>query len=449
LDKAPSLGLPFFHRVVIPGTAVVVALWPLIARALDLIGISGDARGLVFAGALVFAGFLIASLDDPIYEFLEGRRGWPAGLKQWSTQRHQKSVTDLLERAQDRSDPEYAERWSTLRQYPTEDDGTPTAKAPTRLGNILASFEQYPGRRYGMDGVFYWPRLWMKLSKDDRTDIDDAWAAADSLVYLTGGFVITSWIYLVLAAAREVALLFRWPLLVDLPTGWMLVCALLALMAAVLAYHFALAPQVRNGEAFMSAFDLNRGALRTLALPTTHERDASQRLLQALLYGSTPSPAGGWLGPRGYLDWSARRVYVFADHAATFVHQLGAQVVSPTRWNTNIRGREPTPVDVEEIPATGLPNLPLSGEQDIRSFADANCRAGAASVSARSERLGDGTYLRREAATWAVCVVTPGRGAACLETFTKIAEDRTYANDDFTQPPLAVGAQHGWVCTSG
>ena len=30
---------------------------------------------------------------------------------------------------------------------------------PTRLGNVIAAFESYPGQKYGMDGVSFWPRM--------------------------------------------------------------------------------------------------------------------------------------------------------------------------------------------------------------------------------------------------------------------------------------------------
>lgn len=39
--------------------------------------------------------------------------------------------------------------------YPTN----PNAILPTRLGNVIAAFEEYPNSRYGMDSITLWPRL--------------------------------------------------------------------------------------------------------------------------------------------------------------------------------------------------------------------------------------------------------------------------------------------------
>lgn len=39
--------------------------------------------------------------------------------------------------------------------YPTN----PHAILPTRLGNVIAAFEEYPNSRYGMDSITLWPRL--------------------------------------------------------------------------------------------------------------------------------------------------------------------------------------------------------------------------------------------------------------------------------------------------
>ena len=41
--------------------------------------------------------------------------------------------------------------------------GEPAAEWPTRLGNAIAAFEQYSDNRYGLDAIFYWPRIWINL----------------------------------------------------------------------------------------------------------------------------------------------------------------------------------------------------------------------------------------------------------------------------------------------
>src|SRR5207249_6361221 len=140
----------------------------------------------------------------PIYEIYEGRRGWPRLLRESATARLKKRVNVLLTKSQDPKDPLYGERWAKLRQYPTDVDGrTPTATAPTLLGNVLASYEQYPLQRHGMDATFYWPRLWLTLTKDVQDDIDNSWAPADSLLYTSAGLAGSAIIYALVAAVPQ------------------------------------------------------------------------------------------------------------------------------------------------------------------------------------------------------------------------------------------------------
>ena len=44
---------------------------------------------------------------------------------------------------------------------------------PSRFGNVLKAAENYPGERYGFDGVQFWPRLVHVIPADYRTNIDN------------------------------------------------------------------------------------------------------------------------------------------------------------------------------------------------------------------------------------------------------------------------------------
>src|SRR5262249_2356964 len=84
--------------------------------------------------------------------------------------------------------------------YPINKDGEAYVQYPTRLGNIIESFENYPNVKYGLDSVFYWYRLWVVLDKDLREEIDSAQAVVDSTVYISFVLYVSGLVMLVYAA---------------------------------------------------------------------------------------------------------------------------------------------------------------------------------------------------------------------------------------------------------
>ncbi len=53
---------------------------------------------------------------------------------------------------------------------------------PTRLGNVIRSFEAYSLRQYGMDAVAFWPRLVAEIPKDYAATVDDAKTSFDFML---------------------------------------------------------------------------------------------------------------------------------------------------------------------------------------------------------------------------------------------------------------------------
>ena|SRR5712691_240751 len=189
MDKAPDFGLPFFYRVVLPGAIVTVAGLPMLSAILSSFRVAGKDQTPYLVGIAVFFGFLLSLLDDPIYQLIEGRAGWPRWLSQWRQQRWKRIVSRIYKRQAelDQNSPERAECWYLLRQFPIDAEGKPTATRPTRIGNAMAAYEDYAYSRYGMDDTFYWPRLWLVLDKDARSEVDIPWAAVDAILYAALG----------------------------------------------------------------------------------------------------------------------------------------------------------------------------------------------------------------------------------------------------------------------
>lgn len=53
---------------------------------------------------------------------------------------------------------------------------------PTRLGNVIRSFEYYPGREYRIDSIVMWPRLVAIIPKDYAVAVDDAKTTFDFML---------------------------------------------------------------------------------------------------------------------------------------------------------------------------------------------------------------------------------------------------------------------------
>jgi len=286
LAKLPDLGLLFFYRVVIPGAVIVLVTGPLLLRLFPLLGIT-DATAQVTASAVLAAaiGFVLSALDDPIYEFYEGRHGWPDGIRKWATKRLAHKVARLYRAAEAAKDTEYNEIWAELRHYPLDAEAKPFVARPTEMGNILAAYEDYSYRTYGMDADFYWPRLWLVLDDKARKEIDESWAPTDMLLYLSFGLVSLALIYLGLLVLSFVPGLAVRDAMIEPDRLMLATSALGFLLGSYLTYRASLPGHIRNGDYFMSVFDLYRTELaKRMEEPTAAAAKHWDGLREKLLY---------------------------------------------------------------------------------------------------------------------------------------------------------------------
>ena len=295
LDKLPNIvSFPVAVRVLAPGllaTAVLYPLTPLADRPLPTVE-SGYLPVTLFLAGLLAASLVLGALVSlvlgaEIYRIYEGRLLWPPPLLKLATGWQSSRVTKLLARADTattRGDVvDYDETWAKLRSYPLGDDAAPYAFRPTQLGNILSEYEEYPRTRYGMDAVFYWPRLWLALEKEKKQDIDAAWSVADGLMALSAVSIVGGTIWLVaglfpplqraIAACGDLfGVVGR--LTVRLPFQSSAV-AILAGIGLILSgyvwYRLSLPFHRQNGDVFKSLFDLYRDKLVALTRLGPHE----------------------------------------------------------------------------------------------------------------------------------------------------------------------------------
>ena len=144
---------------------------------------------------------------------------------------------------------------------------------PTALGNVLRSAEVSPRKKYGLDAVVCWPRLWLLLPKDVQETLTESRQSLDNKVELFAwGLFFIFW-----------AIWWKWALLIAF--GWMFFSYRLALQSA---YIFA--------DLLESVFDLYRWDL----YKSTHwilpqktgsgEVALGEQLTQFLLDGTIDNP---------------------------------------------------------------------------------------------------------------------------------------------------------------
>jgi hypothetical protein len=143
---------------------------------------------------------------------------------------------------------------------------------PTRLGNALRAAESYAGddQRWGIDAVYWWPRLYLVLTDSTRAQVDETRAGLDQMVVMT---LLTS-AFAVVALALTCAGL-------NLTVG--LSCAVGGLVLARGWYLTAVTTATVYGDLVRSCYDLFRGDLLAKlgwAMPLTLPEE--RRLWRAL-----------------------------------------------------------------------------------------------------------------------------------------------------------------------
>jgi hypothetical protein len=193
------------------------------------------------AGGLLLFTLLLAQLLVPLTRLFEGY--WRPGrlgrrLAAWGAARQQRTWDALVQR---RDATAYRVRYQ---RFPADRE----AAMPTRLGNVLRAAESYAAdpRRYGIDAVFFWPRLYPLLSEPLRAELAATRADVDRML-------VTATLSLVLAVGTAVAggaAHLTWPGRVGIVLG--------SLVTGRVAYLGAVSAAVPYAELIRSGFDLHR-----------------------------------------------------------------------------------------------------------------------------------------------------------------------------------------------
>jgi hypothetical protein len=303
VDKiAPLVKFPVLMRIALPGGIAVLWLYPLARWSSNLFLGSRHEEWeiMIFVLSMIGVfGAMASLLRGVTYQIYEGRALWPEWLLTRRLECHKTRVDNLLAEAEAEAKAKakakakaeakakavaeekcihshsfrYSKLWYQLRAYPFDSSGKPYALHPTLLGNILASYEKYPLTRYGMDSVFYWPRLWVQLERETKEEIDAKWSPADGLVSSSsvayaGGLI---WLLAAVLGARVLKSAH-----LTLPFQSSTLTALAGLGFLVLGfcfYYLSLGFHRANGEAFKSLFDLYRERLTAMGVVGPEEKE--------------------------------------------------------------------------------------------------------------------------------------------------------------------------------
>ena len=247
----------FFRPFIPPMGGVVSAL-----RALD-----PQWQGVAMAGLTVLFSGLLYTLNTPIIRFYEGypwAHSYVGQALVWWQKRRWSKVTSLaygvsaVVGAGTSVSPAAKGDLRTLaegmlRRFRAEFPSQASSVLPTRLGNVIRSFEDYPRRQYGMSAIPLWPRLVAVIDPGYAESADDAKSSFDFMINVS-----------FLSAVSCIALLLAgltWP-----TRGgglslafWMQVLGL-AVMSRVF-YAGSIGQAATWGNLVRGAFDLYRGKL--------------------------------------------------------------------------------------------------------------------------------------------------------------------------------------------
>lgn len=161
---------------------------------------------------------------------------------------------------------------------------------PTRLGNVIRSFEEYPRVQYGISAVVLWPRFISRLNETHLKEIEGAQTSFNVAIHLSFLALVAALLMLAAGIVYPIPLVswsLAWPWLLRVGT---------ALMIWWLMYEAAIGRAHWWGQTVRSAFDLYRGAvLKDLGVTPQprdllSERTVWTRISQQMIFGD---PDGG------------------------------------------------------------------------------------------------------------------------------------------------------------
>lgn len=286
---------------------------------------------VLFLGTVVLS-ILVFSLNIPILRFYEGYPWLDTWLGQYKVRRYQRqwdalnnektswaalhaaltAELEALKKANpaDEKIAQLEQQMADVRQHGNQAarlllDGFPRRGSvlPTRLGNAIRAFENYPQWQYGMASITLYPRLVGVIKGEYATAIDEAKAGLDFMIH-SCTLTITLLLLQLLAALAFPGTLSTLYKGLDFPPApwfpWLQLALTLALLglAAAWMYRQSIGRAHNWGELVRGAFDLYRSdLLKSLGYSYTFKTAEEERLLwgaisRRLIFGDPPKGKG-------------------------------------------------------------------------------------------------------------------------------------------------------------
>jgi hypothetical protein len=252
------------------GMIFVIPLFPYDWQFLRQLIALDSQTVVVFTFITVVLSGLLYSFNDAIRRCYEGYPWQHTWVGQWRIRHHKTQLqaknsfmsrtmmlrnelaerdrnkhADLIEKIEDK-------RTVVGREINEDFPHYPYLVLPTRLGNVIRSFESYPLGRYNMDSIALWPRLRAKIDKEYATALDDAKTPLDFIINISVLSAILALSILIFG------LLYPIPLASRQAGIWWGLEILFFMFMSYCAYLLAIIQTVEWGSMFNAAFDLYR-----------------------------------------------------------------------------------------------------------------------------------------------------------------------------------------------
>jgi len=334
-------------------------------------------RLAVAAGCIVILAGLLHIFNIPIIQLFEGYPWQYGPIGRWMSDRQARVVKDLETRGDfarevrlDQDNPVTAEQNKQLQdvwaasvhrrffEYPDAE-----FVLPTRLGNVIRSFEMYPQRQYEISAIPFWPRFVARIKSEHAEMIDGAKALFDVTIHLSFLAFATA-VFLIVTAC-----LFPTPFLTLSLFWWWAARVGISLWLAWFFYRGAISRAMEWGDLVRSAFDLHRrDVLKDLGFDPPpgdleSERAVWKDLSERLDFGAPPN--------KRELRYDLRTIVLPHDspmiltRAAGPANEGGIRTIAICVHNPRLRTTDDVKI-VEHLPegtelVWGTASVPLTG----------------------------------------------------------------------------------------